>query len=144
MAAEIVRVDYGDLLLAFELVSAGNGYGDLAYVSLETGEIFVVSRSAGIAEGPEDIEESDEYLVIPGKRGLDLGLKLVMSFVGRELPEDWENVSEIFRRKGAYGRFKQLLHDRGKLDAWYAFENNATEQALREWCEDNGFSVNEK
>ncbi len=43
----------------------------------------------------------------------------------------------MFRRKGAYGRFKPLLQDRGPLERWYAFEAAATERALKDWCELN-------
>ncbi|MGI6851770.1 UPF0158 family protein [Mesorhizobium sp. 1B3] len=134
-------VKMSDLINAFEIASAGAGYGDRAYVHRLTGEIFVISDTAGIYEGPEDMEESDEFLAIPTRSELQLGRDVVLSFVGQEAPDEWEDVSDMFRRKGAYGRFKQWLHDKGKLHAWHAFEEKATEEALREWCEDNEIAV---
>src|SRR6516164_9885442 len=46
--------------------------------------------------------------------------------------------SSFFGRRGAYGRFKALLHARGMLERWYEFENRAMEEALLTWCEENG------
>jgi hypothetical protein len=62
---------------------------------------------------------------------LDLGRELVSSFVRQELPEKWDAVRDMFRKRGAYGRFKDLLHSHGALEKWYEFEASATEQALR-------------
>lgn len=42
---------------------------------------------------------------------------------------------------GAYARFKDLLVRRKALGQWHAFENAATERALRQWCDENGVVV---
>jgi hypothetical protein len=47
----------------------------------------------------------------------------------------------IFSKRGAYGRFKDLLDYRGQLDAWYEHERRAAERALREWAAENGLAV---
>jgi hypothetical protein len=83
------------------------------------------------------ISDEDKYIQLPSKRELDLGVPLVMDFVRQFLPRDFDDISDIFRRRGAYGRFKQLLTRRGALQQWYDFEQQATERALREWCELN-------
>jgi hypothetical protein len=36
---------------------------------------------------------------------------------------------------------KALLANAGQLDAWHRYEAAATEHALREWCESNGFEL---
>jgi hypothetical protein len=64
-----------------------------------------------------------------------------LAFVAAELPDDYDTVAGFFRRRGAYGRFKDLLDARGKLQRWYEFENQATEDALRDWCADNGIQL---
>jgi hypothetical protein len=61
----------------------------------------------------------------------------VMDFVRQCLPRDFDDVSNMFDRRGTYGRFKQLLIQRRALEQWYDFEQKATERALREWCELN-------
>ena len=47
----------------------------------------------------------------------------------------------IFHKRGAYARFKDLLQRKNALDRWYDFEAEATEAALREWCEINGITI---
>ena len=57
------------------------------------------------------------------------------------LPDDYEEVRRIFSRRGAYGKFKGILERRRALERWYAFEAEASERALREWCEVNGVAI---
>jgi hypothetical protein len=38
---------------------------------------------------------------------------------------------------------KALLTRRRALDQWHAFEQKATQDALREWCEDNSIEIEE-
>ncbi len=131
-------VAFADLVSAYDFVDGGGGECQ-AYLDPRTGRIFWVSDlvDTGEEDLPEDLETSDTYIAIPDKRDLGVGLPVVEAFVEDELPDDWNRVVEMFRRKGAYGRFKQLLDDRGALERWYAFQTAATEQALRAWCEDH-------
>ena len=123
-------------------MSAGDGYSESAWVSRETGAIFTGSETAGISdELPDDIDDPEKYLPIPSRRDLDLGRPLVMQFAADRLEERYDEIADIFRRKGGYRRFKDFLHRIGALDAWYAYENEATEKALREWCAENGVEV---
>lgn len=140
--AKPVSVKSTELRDAFEFVSVGTQYEQSAYIDSETGKIYLASLDIDLEEElPEDIETSDRYIAVPHKHELDLGRSLVFSFVARELPQDYDAVHGIFRRKGAYRRFKDLLESRGVLQSWYDFENNATEQALREWCEENSIQL---
>jgi len=49
----------------------------------------------------------------------------------------YDHVVNVFRQRRAYSRFRDLLERRGKLTAWYEYEERATEAALRQWCADN-------
>jgi hypothetical protein len=51
------------------------------------------------------------------------------------LPDDVDDVRNIFSNRGAYRRFRDLIERRNVLDRWYAFSNEAQERALRDWCE---------
>jgi hypothetical protein len=139
-----VMIDRTELRLAYEFVSTG-GFGEnKAYLSLDTGKIHLVSDFGDVMEEdepPDDVETSDRYLAIPHKNELDLGRDLVLRFVERELPGDIDTVEDMFRRKGAYRNFKDLLEERDVLQKWYDFEDRETEEALREWCEENGIKV---
>jgi len=140
MAAESskpVSVKYSEVLDAFEFVSAGMQYEHQAYICTNTGTVYSVSDMIDLEEElPEDLETAYHYIGVPHKNALNLGRDLVFSFVRQELPDEWDAVSDIFRRRGAYGRFKDLLHSRDMLAKWYAFEESATETALRAWCEE--------
>lgn len=134
----MTAVKWTELIDAFEWASFGGAFDNAAFVHLDTGAVFCTSESQELDEEvPDDLETSDRYLPVPAKADLDLGRRLVLSFADEQLPEDYERVVGYFRRAGAYSRFKELLMDRGKLEAWYAFEKEATERALRAWCVDN-------
>ena len=91
---------------------------------------------------PEDLDDAPEkYLKVPDKRELNLGKRLVFQFVEEFLPNDLDRVDRIFGRRGAYGRFKDMLEHRDALEQWYDYENKATERALRGWCEENDVEI---
>ena len=134
----MVAIKYADLLDAFEFVSFGAPFESSAFICADTGVIYCTSDTLELDEKvPEDLETSDRYIAIPHKNDLNLGRDLVLSFVDQALSEDYGTVAGFFRRKGAYSRFKQLLESRGALEAWFTFEANAVEAALRQWCEEN-------
>ena len=138
----MVKVKYDDLESAFEFVSAGAPTEHNAYVSRDTGQIYWVSDLVdNEVELPEDIESADRYLSVPHKKDLDLGRYLVTRFVQQALPESEAQVESIFRRRGAYGRFKDLLDAKGQLENWYRFEQAAQSEALRKWCAENDIEL---
>ena len=143
-ATKPVPVNAADLRTAFEYVGAGAPFENSAYICLDTGKIFwkLDPADPGNEEDlPADLETSDRYLPVPHKNDLDLGRHLVLDFIDQELPADHDTVTDFFRRRGAYGRFKALLDTRGMLQRWYEFEDRATEQALRAWCEESGIQL---
>ena len=91
-------------------------------------------------ELPEDIDD-EKYISIPHKRELDLGKPLVLDFAVEFLPDDYNEVRDIFSRRGAYRRYKDLLVRRGALDLWYDFSDKAEEAALRQWCAEKGIDL---
>ena len=109
------------------------------FLCRETGETHWHSGNGdSFEELPEDIDDREKYVKLPDKRDLDLGQRLVMRFTREELPDRYDKVVEIFSRRGAYRRFKDLLEHEGALDKWFEFQNAAEEKALREWCAENG------
>lgn len=126
----------------FEFASMG-GYGEAeAYLCRATGHIYYHSEMCDdFEELPDDIDDGDKYVALPHKNDLDLGRALVEQFVATHLNDAHDQVRTIFRRRGAYARFKDLLERRGKLQAWYDYEQEATHKALRAWCADNGIAL---
>ena len=135
-----VKLD--DLMLAFHFVSTAGLSDNRACISRRSGEIFWVSDFDDTEEDlPDDIEDSAQYIEVPHKNDLDLGKRLVFKFVNQALPSSIDEVDEIFDRKGAYSRFKNLLERMDRLDDWHRFQDDATVSALRQWCEDEGIEL---
>ena len=126
---------------AYYFVSDAPPYEHTAVVHRTTGKAFFASEMADYDEIPEEAEGSDEYLWIPHKNDLNLGKALVMDFIRGRSPDQYDQVRDIFRRKGAYGRFKGLLERKGLLEEWYAFEEEKTREALVRWCGENGVEL---
>lgn len=129
---------FAELLDAFEWVSAVGPFENLAYLSRESGKIWLVSDfdDAG-DELPEDADDETLYLMVPSRTELDLGRSLALEFTEQELPDRSGEVSGFFARSGAYAKFKDLLAERGTLEAWYAYEASGVERALRAWAAEN-------
>ena len=141
----MVKIKYDDIESAFEFVSAGAPMEHNAYISLDTGQIHWVSDLTDNEEElPEDRETSDRYLAVPHKQDLDLGRYLVTRFVRQALPDSEAQVEAIFRRRGAYARYKDLLDAKGQLQQWYDFEAAAQSEVLRKWCAENDIEIGEK
>jgi hypothetical protein len=90
---------------------------------------------------PEDIEDGSIYVAVPNKHDLNLGKYLALTFAEERLADSYQTVANIFHQRGAYGKFKDLLEQKGLLQTWYDFEAKATEAALREWAAEEGLSI---
>lgn len=100
----------------------------VSYADLEAALMWVSSNSTGERQ-------------MPHKNDLDLGRSLALGFAQEAMPQDYDVVRAYFNRSGAYARFKDLLGHRGPMERWFAFENEATREALLEWAAECGFRV---
>jgi hypothetical protein len=133
-----------DIELSFEFVSSSGVGMNEAFLCRRTGKIYWRSDSSddlNEEEMPDDVEDEEKYIAIPGKRDLDLGKPLVADFAREFLPNDFDEVRYMFSNRGAYKNFRALVTRRNVLDRWYEFESKATERALREWCELNSVEL---
>lgn len=140
----MATVNRNDLENAMEWVSS-DILDNEAYVCRDSGKIYWISGDPGMLdeeeEIPDDIEDSDKFVPVPDKRYLDLGSQLVFDFTEQNMPQHYDQVRGIFRRRGAYGRFKDLLDRQHKLETWYAFSDEQETKALEEWCKDEGLQL---
>ena len=136
-------VSFSDLQLAFEFVSSGGIGKNEAYLDRQSGKIYWHSELGDTDEKLPDDIDNQKYIAIPEKREFDLGRPLVMDFAREFLTDDYDEVRRIFRRRGAYRRYKDLLVRRAVLERWYDFSNKSEEAALREWCAENGIETSE-
>jgi hypothetical protein len=134
-------ISFNEIEDAFFYVSIDQMYMHSAILCRETGEIFYTSEMGDSDELPADIYDPDKYISIPHKNELALGKSLALNFTSEHLPDELEKVYSIFRRKGAYSIFKELLEAKGLLDTWYKYEESRQKEALRDWCYENNINI---
>ncbi len=135
-------INLDELRNAFEFVSSGPSSEQSAYICIDTGIIYWTSNVIDLEEEiPEDIETSDRYIAVPHKNDLKLGQSLALSFIDQEIPHEYNFAASLFRKRGAYRRFKELLQAEGLLEKWFAFEANASDLALQDWCKENNMEL---
>jgi hypothetical protein len=129
----------------FLLVNAGGYCGNEAILDKKTGKIYHRSDYGDIEELEEQLSEEDFdeaiHIEIPHKNDLDLGRDLVFEFMAKFSPEHEEEVNQMFRKKGAYSKFKYLLEEKDLLEQWYEFENKSELIALSQWCKENEIDI---
>jgi hypothetical protein len=133
----MATVDLDDLENAMILVSDTSD-GAQAWVQRSTGTVYVKSDLGYEEELPEDLGTTDDYVEVPNQRDLDLGNAMAFAFTEAEMPQNYDRVREMFRKKGAYANFSRLLDASNLRDKWHKFQEDRTRQALSEWCRENG------
>lgn len=141
----MTTVKLDDLRSAYEWVTFAADSGNAAYLCLVTGAIFLTSDLNPGSTGPlpDDLGTSDRYISIPDKRSLDIGTTLVFRFVEERMPHRRDEVAGYFARRGGYARFNALLRSDGMLAHWNAYEEAATDVALRSWCAEHGIELSD-
>ncbi len=131
-------IKFSDIEDAFFFVSSAR-YGEHSAIVCKTiGEMYYSSVYGDIDdEFPEDEFDPKIHIRLPHKNDLELGKPLVFEFVEQYLPDEYDYVNRIFRKRGAYARWKDLLDSKGFLETWYEFENQRVKKALQKWCQDN-------
>ena len=115
------------------------------YLSKQTGEL-IYGPEMSLWDGedhevPDDIDDEEKYVAVPNQWDLGLGKPLALKFTEQFLPDDLRKVGDIFSRSDAFPRFRDLLEYRDAVQQWRDFEEKATAQALREWCEEHDISL---
>lgn len=129
---------FEEIEYAFFFVSSEACGMNRALLCRDNGEIYYHSEIDDLNELDEENFDCDNFLEIPHKNDLGLGICLALEFAQLRMPEETAQVDRIFQSPGAYGRFKELLSCKGLLQSWYNFENQREHEALREWCRENG------
>ncbi len=147
MRVRDVPVKFADLFDAFQLYGSDSEGGLRVHVCRQSGRIYWPSdeKVTGVAPDalPDDVDDEDKYFTLPGKKELGLGKPLVLDFAQEFLPGAFDDVRDMFNRRGAFARFRALLTRKGLRDQWHAFEASAEERALREWCKDMKITMSE-
>ena len=134
---------YSDIELAFEYVS-GAPYGTNRVIYDKDADRFLYeSEMSGESEIPDDIRW-ETCVEVPHKHDLNLGQYLVFRFILQTIPDQEDAVRKIFKRPGAYGRFKDFLEKRQLLQQWFDYEASARRNAIEQWCRENGIEMGQQ
>jgi hypothetical protein len=130
-------IKLSDIEFAFDYVSSMPMACNSAVLCKNSGDFFYSSDYDDEDEIPEDVYDREDCVWIPHKNELDLGRNLVFEFAEQHLPDDIEHVRQIFRKKGAYARYKDYLDSKGFLKKWYDYENKRQTETITQWCKEN-------
>ena len=136
-------LSFKDIKDAFFFVSSASYGMHSTVLSKETGQIYYRSEMGDLDETSDEDLDWEMCIDIPHKNDIGLGRQLVFEFIERHLPDEYHRVQYFFRKRGAYGRLKDLLESKGLLQSWYNFENQRDEKVLRQWCEDNDIKLSD-
>lgn len=141
----MLSVNFTEIRNAFEFVGSGSPSQHHAYIDKGTGAIYWTSSVLELEEEvPHDFATSTNYIEVPHKNALKLGQGLPLFFIDQELPHEYNFVASLFRKRGAYRRFKDMLQYQGLLEKWYAFEERASDDALIAWCDENEITLTDQ
>jgi len=112
----------------------GQALENEAYLECETGAVYWQSDNIDQCDAlPDDIGDTDRYVPVPHKNNLGLGKQLTLQFTAKYLAAQLVSVRVLLIRPDAYARFKKLLVDPAILRAWFTYEHNWYDSALRQW-----------
>ncbi|HEY2956071.1 MAG TPA: UPF0158 family protein [Candidatus Eisenbacteria bacterium] len=129
-----------------------------AYLNRRTGELVVVTDTdRELAEEEEEptglpdwqkesvaaareVMETGDFLELPDKFEIN-EYGIIERFCHQAEPgEAREALLRAIAGRGAFRYFKDVLHDRGMTDAWYAFRHKALEEIAAAWLDENGIA----
>ena len=135
-------ISYDELHSAFDFVSAGAPYERNAYIAKATGEVIQAATGYdAYKQIPSDVDDGERYWSVPHKQDLHLGSQLELKFVEEHIPDQFAAAEDFFHRRGAHAKFHDLVARAGKEALWRQYEQQATEQALRQWAAGEGIRL---
>jgi uncharacterized protein UPF0158 len=131
------------------------------YLNRHTGE-FVTLTDEGEALSEDEVPEglldrhpddplhaaedlmSGEWLALPSKFDIHEYRMLERFGTGVEDPEVRATLLKAIQGGGAFRRFKEVIHEYGIAEAWYAYRQQSLEAIAVEWLDANGIAYSRK
>jgi hypothetical protein len=127
-----------------------------SYINRKTGELITVTDEMfSLAEDPDEAEDapewqkefmpkvrevtaSEDFIPLPSK--FDIHEWSIMERFARSVSGDdvRDELESALHGRGAFGRFKDIVHRRGIADEWYRFRDAALEEIAIEFLEAHG------
>jgi hypothetical protein len=132
------KVNLDDLAFALEDHAPGHAW----YLDLRTGEILSLFEDMDeddLPESAEEIEESEHFIFIDPLPSHE-GWNDMADFAATVAEAGFrERLGDAIAGKGAFGRFKHVLHDRpAERERWFAFQRERLHERAREWLRQHG------
>ncbi len=92
----------------------------------------------------EIIDETGNYIALPTKFDIheySIMEKFCLSLNDSEMCETFYN---LIKGGGAFGRFKNAIHEYDIADDWYNYRNDALKEIAIEWCQENGIEFDDR
>jgi len=130
-----VKIKLDDVILAF--ISANNHAEQ--YYHKPTGKIIYIEdpfySGIEVDEELEEIENNwENYIRFPNAFEINT-YSILEEFVWRLPPGcSQERLERAIHGKGAFRRFKQIVHQLGMEDQWYTFQDSYYRNLAVEWC----------
>jgi len=102
-----------------------------AYINMGTGELI---------RKTQEVLNSDEYIALPDK--FEIHEYAIMERFCYSI-EDKQRSDELLSQiqgRGAFGRFKDVVHRHGIAEDWYRFRHEALEEIAVDWLKANSIS----
>ncbi len=92
----------------------------------------------------EIIDETGNYIDLPTK--FDIHEYSIMEKFCLSLNDDEmsDNLYSLIKGSGAFGRFKNAIHEYDIADDWYKYRNDALKEIAIEWCQEKGIEFDEQ
>jgi hypothetical protein len=98
---------------------------------------YPVWQRENILMARDFLKNEKDYLGLPTKDDLDEYLLMEKFSLSLEDPETSENLYGDIKGRGAFRRFKDVLHRLNLTNEWYAYREAAVRQTAIDWCELN-------
>jgi hypothetical protein len=149
-----VEVSLQDVVAQMDLLNDES----TAYLNRRTGELVTVTdEEQRLVEGEEDPDNlpdwqsenlpkvrevlgSDEFLALPDKFEIHEYRIMERFTLEREDTGLRDELLQAIRGRGAFRRFKEVIHERGVAGDWYTYREQALEDIATEWLEANGIA----
>lgn len=124
-----MKVNLNDVIEAIEFTNDTTTY----YYYKKTG-VIIYTDDYGSVDDPEmmeDLEDNPEdYIKLPDSYEINEG-KMMVNFLC-----DYYDVDEVFGKRIRV--LKRMIEDKGVLDEWYKYKEEAEKEIAVRWCGDNG------
>jgi hypothetical protein len=127
-----------------------------SYLNRRTGQFVTTDESGTLLDGQEveglpdlesddptrvaDVLDSVDWVALPDKCEIHEYRLMERFSLGVEDPDVRAALLQAIRGRGAFRRFKDVLHERGMAEAWYTYRHQSLEAIAVEWLEASGIA----